>query len=137
MAYYGRFQGGEYVADESLAVATYLRERTTPGDSLYIWGFRPEVYYLSRLNPPTRFIFQFPLVGAWYPEDWRKENIEILWAALPPYTLVLQADYLPWVTGRDADSNTLLQEYTELNNWLMFNYEPEIQIGNFLIWRRK
>lgn len=137
MAYYGRFQGGEYLADESLAVATYLRERTTPGDSLYIWGFRPEVYYLARLNPPTRFIFQFPLVGAWYPEAWRKENVELLWAALPPYTLVLQADYLPWVTGRDADSNTLLQEYTELNNWLMFNYEPEIQIGNFFIWRRK
>lgn len=137
MTYYGRFQGGEYLADESLAVVTYLRERTTPGDALYIWGFRPEVYFLSQLNPPTRFIFQFPLVGEWYPEAWRQENVDLLWAALPPYALVLQADYLPWVTGRDADSNTLLQEYTELNNWLMFNYEPEIQIGNFFIWRRK
>ncbi len=136
-AYFSRFQGGEFVADESLAVATFLQERVAPGDSLYIWGFRPEVYYLSQLNPATRFIFQFPLVGEWYPADWRRENVEVLWAALPPYVLVLQADYMPWVTGRNEDSHTLLQEYNELNDWLIFNYEREAQIGNFLIWKRR
>ena len=134
--YYSRFQAGEFVADESLAVAQYLRERVTPGDSLFIWGFRPEVYYLSGLNPATRFIFQFPLVGTWYPEAWKEEAVDILWAALPPYALVLQVDYMPWVTGRNEDSNQLLQEYTELNNWLMANYTPEIEIGNFHLWRR-
>lgn len=135
--YFDRFQGGEFIAGESLRVANWLTARTTPGDSLFIWGFRPEVYVLSRLNPAARFIFQFPLVGDWYPAAWRQQTVDTLWAALPPYTLVLQADYMPWVTGRDADSNTLLQEYTELNNWLMFNYERETQIGNFFIWRRK
>ncbi len=136
-AYYSRFRGGEFVADESLAVATYLQERVAPGDSLYIWGFRPEIYYLTSLRPATRFISQFPLVVAGYPAAWRQENVDLLWAALPPYVLVLQGDFMPWVTGRDADSNTLLQEYTELNNWLMFNYERETQIGNFFVWRRK
>ena len=134
--YYSRFQAGEFVADESLRVARYLRERVAPGDSLFIWGFRPEVYYLSGLNPATRFIFQFPLVGAWYPEAWKEEAVDILWAALPPYVLVLQVDYMPWVTGRNEDSNQLLQEYTELNNWLMANYTPESEIGNFHLWRR-
>ncbi len=138
LAYYSRFQGGEdFNAGESLAMANLLRERVVPGDSLYIWGFRPEVYYLSDLNPATRFIFHFPLVGAWYPPQWREENAAILWAALPPYTLVLQADYMPWVTGRDEDSHTLLQEYNALKDWLIFNYEREAQIGNFIIWRRK
>jgi hypothetical protein len=136
-AYYGRFRGGEFVADESLAVADYLRERVAPGDSLYIWGFRPEVYYLSQLNPATRFIFQFPLVGEWYPTQWRQENVDVLWAALPPYVLVLQVDYMPFVTGRNEDSNTLLQEYNELNDWLIFNYERDAQIGNFFVWKRK
>lgn len=134
--YYSRFQAGEFVADESLRVAEYLRERVAPGDSLFIWGFRPEVYYLSGLNPAIRFIFQFPLVGTWYPEAWKEEAVDILWAALPPYVLVLQVDYMPWVTGRNEDSNQLLQEYTELNNWLMANYTPETQIGNFHLWRR-
>lgn len=137
VAYYSRFQAGEFIADESLKVATLLRERVLPGDSLYIWGFRPEVYYLSQLNPPTRFIFQFPLVARWYPPEWREENAEILWAALPPYVLVLQVDYMPWVTGSEEDSNTLLQEYNELNDWLVFNYEFDTQVGNFFIWRRK
>lgn len=137
LAYYAHFQGGEFVADESQRVADFLKARVSPGDSLYIWGFRPEVYYLSRLNPPTRFIFQFPLVASWYPPEWQEENVDILWAALPPYVLILQVDYMPWVTGSHEDSNTLLQSYTELNNWLVYNYEPETQIGNFIVWRRK
>jgi len=137
VVYYSRFRGGEFVADESLLVANYLSERVPPGDTLFIWGFRPEVYYLSRLNPATRFIFHFPLVADWYPQEWKQETVETLWAALPPYVLVLQVDYMPWVTGSHEDSHTLLQDYTELNNLLMFNYERETQIGNFLVWRRK
>ncbi len=136
VAYYHQFQAGEFVADESLEVANFLRQRVLPGDSLFIWGFRPEVYYLSQLNPAVRFIFQFPLVADWYPVEWRQQTVDVLWAALPPYVLVLQVDYMPWVTGSDQDSNTLLQGYTELNNWLEYNYVPDSQIGNFLIWRR-
>lgn len=139
-SYYDQFVAGaadEFNAGDSLRVATLLRERVAAGDSLYIWGFRPEVYYLSGLNPATRFIFQFPLVGSWYPPEWRDENVETLWAALPPYVLVLQVDYMPWVTGSSDDSNTLLQEYTELNNWLIYNYEREMQIGHFFVWHRK
>jgi hypothetical protein len=132
-----RFVAGEFDAAESLRVAAYLRERTTPGDSLFIWGFRPEIYYLADLNPATRYIFQFPLVGSWYPAAWRQQAVEVLWAALPPYVLVVQGDFLPWVTGRDADSAMLLQEYEELNDWLIYNYEREAQIGTFQVWRRK
>lgn len=131
------FVAGEFVADESTQVAAYLRERTTPGDSLFIWGFRPEVYYLSRLQPATRYIFQFPLVGSWYPQEWQDDNVSLLWAALPPYVLILQGDYMPWVTGSAQDSATLLQAYTELNNWLMYNYERDAQIGTFQLWRRR
>ena len=136
-AYFSRFVAGEVSADESLRVAEFLRERVVPGDSLFIWGFRPEVYYMSQLNPAVRFIFQFPLVAEWYPPEWREETVEILWAAVPPYVLVLQVDYMPWVTGSDDDSNTLLQAYPEMNDWLVYNYERETQIGNFFIWRRK
>lgn len=136
VTYYGHFRAGEFVADESLEVADYLRGRVVPGDSLFIWGFRPEVYYLSQLNPAVRFIFQFPLVADWYPQAWRDQTVEILWAALPPYVLVLQVDYMPWVTGSEEDSNTLLQGYAELNNWLEYNYERDAQIGDFFIWRR-
>ena len=138
LAYYAHFQAGEFTADETQRVTDFLQARVMPGDSLFIWGFRPEVYYTSRLNPAVRFIFQYPLTASWYPPQWRDEAVEILWAALPPYVLVLQADYLNWVTGRtDTDSNMLLQEYPDLNDWLIYNYVYDSQIGNFLIWRRK
>jgi hypothetical protein len=135
--YYQGFQAGEFVASESLEVAEYLLARVAPGDSLTIWGFRPEIYYLSGLNPATRFIFQFPLVGAWYPAAWQQEHVDGLWAAMPPYVIVAQVDYMPWVTGTNDDSNTLLQRYTELNNWLIANYERDAQIGNLFLWKRK
>ncbi len=135
--YYARFVGGEFRADESLQVVNLLRARVAPGDSLFIWGFRPEIYYLSGLNPATRFIFQFPLVADWYPPEWREQTAEILWAALPPYVIVAQVDYMPWVTGSQADSNTLLQTYPDLNDWLIYNYERDSQIGNLFLWRRK
>lgn len=135
--YYDSFRGGEFVASESEVVITYLRERVSPGDSLFIWGFRPEVYFLSRLNPAIRFIFQFPLVADWYPKAWRQEAVDVLWAAMPPYVLVLQGDFMPWVTGKDDDSHGLLFEYIELQNWLLFNYMRETEIGGFIVWRRK
>ncbi len=137
LTYAQTFQAGEFIARESEEVAAYLQERVLPTDSLYIWGFRPEIYYLSELYPATRFIFNFPLIAPWYPEEWREENVDFLWAALPPYVIVAQVDYMPWVTGIDEDSNTLLQSYEELNDWLIYNYEFDTQIGNLFLWRRK
>ena len=135
--YLHRFQGGEFIASESVAVANYLKANTKPGDTLYIWGFRPEVYYLSGLRPATRFIYQFPLVGDWYPQAWKAQNVQTLWSAPPAFVLVVRADYMPWTTGRNEDSHTLLQEYVDLNNWLMYNYERQDDIGFFLVWKRK
>ena len=135
--YYARFQANDLKPDESLAMVEYLRERVAPGDTLFVWGFRPEIAYMGQWRPATRFQAHFPLVAPWYPEEWKQENVDVLWAAMPPYALIMQADYMPWVTDRDEDSHELLVEYTELNNWLAANYERDGQIGNFLIWRRQ
>lgn len=137
VVYYARFQANDLKPNESLRVIRYLQRRTVPGDTLYIWGFRPEVYYLSNLRPATRFQAQFPLASTYYPPEWRQENVDTLWAALPPYVLVLQADYMRWVTGRDDDSAWILaHDYSELNDWLICNYQRVEEMGDFLIWKR-
>lgn len=135
--YWDTFQANDVKPEQSLVVVNFLRERVAPGDSLYIWGFRPEVYFMSGLRPATRYQAHFPLVAPWYPLEWQQENVDILWAAMPPYALILEDDFMPPVTDFDADSHTLLQDYTELNNWLIANYERETQIGDFIIWRRR
>ncbi|MCB9460417.1 MAG: glycosyltransferase family 39 protein [Anaerolineaceae bacterium] len=135
--YYSRFVAGDLRAAESLDVVQYLQERLAPDDSIFIYGFRPEVAFMGQWRPATRFQAQFPLVAPWYPVSWREENVSILWGAMPPYVLILQSDYMPWVTNYDMDSHQLLQDDVELNNWLMANYERETMIGNFFVWHRR
>ncbi len=138
LEYYAHFQANDLKPAESLEMLDYLRGQMPPGSSLFVWGFRPEIYYLGPYEPATRFIAHFPLVAAWYPPEWRDEAVADLWATMPPYVLVLQADYMPWVTGREEDSHQLLVEYTGLSDWLAANYERlwEAQVGNFIVWRR-
>lgn len=137
IAYFDKFQANDLKAEQSLQVAEYLRERTVPNDTLYVWGFRPEVTFMAGLRPATRYQVHFPLVAPWYPQEWQQDNVDILWAALPPYVLVLEDDYMEWVTNTPDDSHTILQNYTELNNWLIFNYERQDKIGDFIVWERK
>lgn len=137
MTYWHHFQANDVKPWESLAVVHYLQSQMPPGSSLYIWGFRPEIYYMGSWKPATRFIAHFPLATPWYPREWQQENVAVLWGVLPPFVIVLQSDYMPWVTNSHDDSHTLLQSYTELNNWLMYNYQRDITIGDFILWRKK
>jgi len=137
-AYWRAFQAGDLNAAESLRMARWLEQRTQRGDSVYIWGFRPEIAFMAGLRPATRFQAQFALVGDRYPQVWKQENVDALWAALPEYVVVVRADNMPWVTGTDRDSNTILaQDYKVLEDWLIFNYDRGEEIGNFLTWKRK
>ncbi len=135
--YYAQFQANDLKPQQSLAVVEWLRGRLVTGDTLYVWGFRPEVAFMGGWRPPTRWQAHFPLVAPWYPREWQQQNVDLLWAAMPPYALVLTDDYMPWVTGRSADSHMILQDYVELNNWLMANYDRVHTIGDFIIWQRK
>lgn len=137
-AYWQGFQAGDLNAADSLRMARWLEDRTTRGDSVYIWGFRPEIAFMAGLRPATRFQAQFALVGDRYPQAWKQENVDSLWAALPEYVVIVRADNMPWVTGTDRDSNTILaQDYKALEDWLIFNYDRSDEIGNFLTWKRK
>lgn len=135
--YYAQFQANDLKPEQSLAVVEWLRPRLAAGDTLYVWGFRPEVAFMGGWRPATRWQAQFPLVAPWYPHEWQQQNVDLLWAAMPPYALILTDDFMPWVTGQHEDSHTILQGYTELNNWLMANYDRVHTIGDFLIWQRK
>lgn len=136
--YFSRFrEGGDVRPAQSLQLVQYLQQRVVPGDSIYIWGFRPEVAYMGGWHPATRYQAQFPLVAPWYPDSWKQNNVDILWAALPPYIVVLQNDYMPWVTGSHEDSHELLVRYTELSNWVSANYERDVVLGEFLVWKRR
>jgi hypothetical protein len=48
---------------DSRATASLLRRLSRPGDSLFVWGYRPEIYVYSHLPAATRYLDSQPLTG--------------------------------------------------------------------------
>jgi hypothetical protein len=51
-----------------------MREVDGPTDFLFVWGYRPEIYYISGLLPASRFLSTQPLTGVpadvhYFPDD--------------------------------------------------------------------
>jgi 4-amino-4-deoxy-L-arabinose transferase-like glycosyltransferase len=48
---------------DSRAAAAIVRAAAQPGDTLFVWGFRPEIYVYAHLPAATRFLDSQPLTG--------------------------------------------------------------------------
>jgi hypothetical protein len=48
---------------DSRAAAALLRGLAKPGDTLFVWGYRPEIYVYSKLPAATRYLDSQPLTG--------------------------------------------------------------------------
>jgi 4-amino-4-deoxy-L-arabinose transferase-like glycosyltransferase len=51
---------------QSVQVARYLRERTTPEEYIFQWGFEPELYFLADRRSPTPFLVS--IAPEWAPD---------------------------------------------------------------------
>ena len=48
---------------DSRQAAQFVRQRSAPSDTLFVWGFRPELYVYTGLAAGTRFLDSQPLTG--------------------------------------------------------------------------
>ena len=48
---------------DSRAAAAIVSAAAKPGDTLFVWGYRPEIYVYSHLPAATRFLDSQPLTG--------------------------------------------------------------------------
>ena len=48
---------------DSRAAAAMVARPRSPGDTLFVWGYRPEIYVYTRLPAATRFLDSQPLTG--------------------------------------------------------------------------
>ena len=48
---------------DSREVSALIRGLAHPGDTLFVWGFRPEMYVYTRLPAANRFLDSQPLTG--------------------------------------------------------------------------
>ncbi len=58
-ALYGR--DGKYFFASAAEVADYVRQRTPPGEDIYVWGAEPEIYVLAGRTTSVRYIYDYPL----------------------------------------------------------------------------
>ena len=49
--------------DPADRLSTYIRERTTPADRLFVWGYNPDIYLYTDRRPASRFVYCSFLTG--------------------------------------------------------------------------
>ena len=127
---------------ESYETAAYLREHTSPGQPVQVWGYESLVYYLADRPAASRFQMTHPLVmrvpgEALTPmqQRWRAEFVADIDRRRPAYVAVVQQDNWWWAPDEQT-SEQLLDDFPEWKGLIARDYALETTIGRFLIYRR-
>jgi hypothetical protein len=121
---------------ESRAAASFLREHAKPGDTLFVWGYRPEIYSYTRLPAATLYLDSQPLTGV--PADrhlTESEPVEIVETARRRAALAhSQPDFV--VDGLGPYNPRLaITNYPDLREWLS-HYRKIETVGQTVIYQR-
>jgi hypothetical protein len=121
---------------DSRVAASLIRGLAKPGDTLFVWGYRPEIYVYSGLPAATRYLDSQPLTGVpadrhltqSAPVETRESSARRVELALSRPDFVL--DGLGTYNPRLAITN-----YPDLGAWLA-NYREVAHSGQTIIYRR-
>lgn len=95
-SYYARFGAygrGDFSLLADYRVARFLRDRTAPGDPVYIYGGEPLVLFLAERRSPSRFVWNDPFVaGAYRGRFTHDDLVRELEASPPAFFIVLRND---------------------------------------------
>jgi hypothetical protein len=122
---------------DSRRVAALARSVARPGDTLLVWGFRPELYLYTGLPAGTKFLDSQPLTGV--PADRHlTESTSLIphWAAANRRRLVEEAPTLI-LDGLGAYNPALaIEAYSDLRQWLSY-YDLVGRSGMTIVYRRR
>ena len=104
---------------ESLRIAEYLRDHSSPNDTIAILGSEPQIYFYSRRHSATGYIYTYALMEAQsYARQMQEEMISELELARPRY-LISVAMGASW--SRHSDSEEMI--FTWANEYLNQHYK--------------
>lgn len=121
----------------SREAASALRPLSRPGDTLFVWGFRPELYAYTALPAGTPFLDSQPLTGV--PADRHLTQSEAVDEEGPRANRRILAQTSPtWVLDGLGPYNPALaiNRYPELQAWLR-QYREAGRVGGVVIYRRE
>jgi hypothetical protein len=129
-------------------LADYFRARTSPDETVLVWGSIANVYYLSERRPPTRFGYTAPLL---HPQDdefrrrYRAEFLAGLEAKPPAYIATLAPKVCAYardvdqrrILGRAEERMRCVDELPGLPAFVSDRYVPDTTIGPISVYRRR
>ncbi|MGE5568289.1 MAG: hypothetical protein ACM3S5_04550 [Rhodospirillales bacterium] len=117
--------------------ARLISEQARPGDTLFVWGYRPDLYIYTRLPAATRFLESQPLSGVLADRhlfatdsaapEWARRNREEVVRSRPSFIV----DGLGKFNPRLA-----IEQYADLQPWLA-QYERVSETPLSVIYRRR
>lgn len=102
---------------ESIRIAEYLREHTSPGDTIAVLGSEPQIYFYSDRHSATGYIYGYGLMEAQkYASQMQQEMIREIERARPKFLIfVVMPDSWLQRPGSERLIFTWASEYTARN----------------------
>jgi hypothetical protein len=100
--------------DPADRVSTYVRERTTPADTLFVWGYNPDIYLYADRRPASRFVYCSFLTGLipWTNLDPQKDTTyAIVPGAMDTLLAELQSHRPPFIVDCSAGTHRNFAKY--------------------------
>jgi hypothetical protein len=121
---------------DSRTAAAALRQISEPGDTLFIWGYRPEIYVYTDLPAATLYLDSQPLTGV--PADRHLTQSEPLetWDAARQRAQLAASQPIIVVDGLGPYNPPLaLDRFADLHRWLS-GYHEVARAGQTIVYRR-
>jgi hypothetical protein len=130
------------------ALAAYIESQTKPDDTIFVWGYAPEIYLLSNRTAASRFFFQKRLTDRLHPPDHPTIQTIVQDLRRSQPRLLIDSSAIPWtfipieMSGRqpsDAQFGELAAALEPLFRLVRENYELVAVPGAspWKIYRRK
>jgi hypothetical protein len=124
------------MSEDSRRASAELRAQMHEGDTLLVWGYRPDIYVLTRIPAGTRFLDSQPLTGVL--ADRHLARSDVLYPAIAAHgrAELVTTDPTFLVDGLGPYNPSLaITRYDDLAPWLQ-NYRVTARTAGCVIYRR-
>jgi hypothetical protein len=138
--YFDRFglrNHGTYSYRASVEVSGYVRSHTRDGDTVFVWGYDPNLYLASGRDSASRFLSLLPLMPTFTPDSWKREFVADLERGRPACIVIQRGENARWITGRPDDSAEWVRQFTAFDALLNRDYVFDQRIEDYYIYFRK
>jgi hypothetical protein len=135
--YFSQFDiGTDFSRAGARQAAAYLREHTSPLETVLIWGAEPLVNFLAERRSPTKYIFSYMLSDNGsdpHLEVRRQEFLDQLRRSPPTYIVLVERDVTPLTP---LGSRVQVDQFPAFKAVLETQYRFEGQVEDYVLYHK-